>query len=270
MKRERNTERQEELDRDYASRFVAEQYHSKGYFLHFHRNMEIYGVIRGRVAISINGESKELYDGQIAIIDSLENHSYTIDDEAEIIYAHIGTKYLKEFLVLYPNQRLPHWLLEEKQNKPIYQCITKIRDAAEDNASELRRIGLACELLSTIIECYGVVNKQSNAKNDNEMVTEIVQYIYDHYNEDISLESLSKHFFVSPKALSKKLTKRLHVDLRVFINDVRVQKAVQMIEDPAYKGKSINDIAASCGFKNMGTFYRSYERNFKFNKNRIG
>ena len=39
-----------------------------------------------------------------------------------------------------------------------------------------------------------------------------------------------------------------------------------MIDDPKNKDKTLNDIIAMCGFNNMGTFYRSYERNFKFHK----
>ena len=56
------------------------------------------------------------------------------------------------------------------------------------------------------------------------------------------------------------------MDLRLFVNDIRIQRAVQMREDPENKNKSLSEIAALCGFTNMVTFYRSYERNFKFPK----
>ena len=69
-------ERQNEIERDHASRFSAEQYVSNGYYLHFHRNLEIYGVVSGTVLVTIGGQQMTLTDGQIAIIDGLENHSY--------------------------------------------------------------------------------------------------------------------------------------------------------------------------------------------------
>ena len=56
----------------------------------------------------------------------------------------------------------------------------------------------------------------------------------------------------------------MYVDLRVFINDIRVQRAMEMWDDPQNYGKSIHEIAAQCGFSSMATFYRSYERNFKY------
>jgi YesN/AraC family two-component response regulator len=123
---------------------------------------------------------------------------------------------------------------------------------------------MTCQVFSDIIDHYGLIDKVGNVRQNKDIVTQVVQYIYDHYQENITLESLSKEFFVSPKALSKKIKKRVNVDLRVFVNDVRVQRAVEMCDDPKNYGKSIHEIAAQCGFSSMATFYRSYERNFKF------
>ena len=64
MKTEKNRQYQNEVGRDKETRFVAEQYISTGYPLHFHRNIEIYGVISGRVAVKIAGECKTLENGQ--------------------------------------------------------------------------------------------------------------------------------------------------------------------------------------------------------------
>lgn len=254
-----------EIERDQASRFSAEQYISTGYYLHFHRNIEIYGVVNGAVSVSIAGHQKELTAGQIAIIDGLENHSYEIDGEAEVFFFHIGTRYTSKLYSLYPNKRLPYFLTDVEYNRMLYAQIQPLLNSTR-NIPELKRYGIACQLFSDIIEHYGVTEKVGNIGSDNDIVTDIVQYIYEHYSEHITLESLSKAFYISPKALSKKIRKRLDIDLRLFINDIRVQKAIQMRDDPKNKGKSLNEIAMLCGFTNMGTFYRSYERNFKFRK----
>ena len=85
---------QSEMERDEASRFAGMHYMSVGFFPHFHRNIEIYGVVKGSVVITIADQKKVLTDGQIAIINSLENHSYEIDGKAEVFFLHIGTRYL--------------------------------------------------------------------------------------------------------------------------------------------------------------------------------
>ena len=87
-----NTELQYEAERDYVKRFIAEQYVSRGYYIHFHRNIEIYGVVKGEVYVTIAGESCTLKEGQIAVINGFESHSYEIDGEAEIFYFHVGLR----------------------------------------------------------------------------------------------------------------------------------------------------------------------------------
>lgn len=261
----KDQERQNEIERDDAARFLAEQYVSTGYYLHFHRNLEIYGVVHGRVAVTIAGQQNILTDGQIAIVDGLENHSYEIEDSAEVFYFHVGTRYLTNLRMLYPEKRLPHWLMDAQYNQKLYEQIRPMLGKTE-NIPELKRIGLVCQLFSDIIEHYGTIEKTGNLRENKDVVTRVVQYIYDHYQEDITLETLSKEFFLSPKALSKKLKKHINMDLRVFINDIRVQRAVEMLQDPKNYGKSINQIATMCGFSSMATFYRSYERNYSFRK----
>lgn len=266
MRRVKNEEIKNEIEGDWEKRFVAEQYISKGYYLHFHRNLEIYGVVKGEVIVTIANEKRMLTDGQIAIIDGLENHSYEIDGEAEIFFFNIGTCYLRNFLSLYPNKRLPLWLMDAEYNKVLIEKINEIIGVPQESLLELDRIGIVCRLFSKIIEHYGTVDKRGNFEREQDVVTEIVQYIYEHYSENITLEALSKEFFISPKALSRKLKKRLNIDIRMFINDVRIQQAVQMRDNPKNKDKKLHEIAAMCGFNNMTTFYRSYERNFKFHK----
>ena len=259
----KDSERQNEIEQDAADSFAAIQYVSNGYYLHFHRKLEIYGVVKGKVFVTIAGQQQVLTDGQIAIADGLEDHSYEIDDKAEVFFFQIGTCYLSNLRSLYPQKRLPYWLLDAEYNTVIYERIRYVMQNA-DSMSELRKIGVVCQVLSDIIDHYGMIEKMGNVRQNQDIVTQVVQYIYDHYQEDITLETLSKHFYVSPKALSKKIKSRVNVDLRVFVNDVRVQRAMEMMDDPKNYGKSIHEIATQCGFSSMATFYRSYERNFKF------
>ena len=251
-----------EVERDEASRFAGEQYRSNGYFSHSHRNMEIYGVVKGSVLVTIEGQQEVLTDGQIAVINGLENHGYEINGKAEIFFLHIGTRYLSNLTAAYPQKRLPRWLMDAQYNQQLYQRFCHILNKKEP-VPELRRIGITCQLFADIIERYGVLEKQNHIRKDSDIVAEVIQYIYDHYQENITLESLGKIFYLSPKAFSKKLRKRLNVDLRVFINDVRVQMVIQFRNDPQYKEKTLQQIAMLCGFTSMSTFYRSYERNFK-------
>lgn len=259
--KKRNAELQYEAERDYVKRFIAEQYVSSGYYIHFHRNIEIYGVVKGEVYVTIAGESCTLKAGQLAVINSFESHSYEINGEAEIFYFHIGTDYLNVFKTLYPDKRLPHWLLDSKYNDRIIAQIKEVIDS-QDTWSELKKTGFVCLLFDNIINSYGLLDQAYTTEHESDFVSQVVQYIYEHYAENLTLETLSNHFFRSPKVFSRTISKSINCDLRIFINDVRIQKAMQLLSLPENKDKPVEEIAHACGFNNMVTFYRSYKRNF--------
>lgn len=260
-----HAEFQDEVQRDSATRFCAEQYISTGYYLHFHRNMEIYGVVNGRVTVTVAGQRQVLENGQMAVVNGLENHNYEIEGNAEVFYFNIGTMYLLEFQRIHPQKRLPRWLMDAQYNQKLYDRIKPLINTTE-NVPELKRIGIVCQLFSDIIDYYGLADKQVGDDADNDLMPRIIQYIYDHYSERITLETVAEKFYISPKALSKRLKKHMNVDFRVFVNDIRIQRAIQMLAEPQNRGKTVSEIAAACGFTNIGTFYRSYERNIGYRK----
>ncbi len=254
-----NEEMIREMERDFASRFIAEQYVSDGYGKHFHRNVEIYGVITGEVTVIISGESHLLKPGQFAVINCMEMHEYIIEKGAEIFYFHIGTAYLSIFISLYKHSLLPRWLLDTEYNKVLYKQIKKLIDN-KTNIPELMKYGICNCILSDIVSYYGVMPGGYDNKT-HELIEELIQYIYVHYAEDITLNSLAKQFYIEPKLLSKKISRYIGVDLRVFINDIRAQKALQMMNDPKMRGITKKEIARLCGIKSPRSFYRICKRN---------
>ena len=94
----RNKEiRLDEIDEDYATRFIATKYISEGYGPHIHRNLEIYGVVNGEVSITIAGDKRVLTNGQMAVVNCMEVHEYDINESAEIFYFSMGTTYRSTF-----------------------------------------------------------------------------------------------------------------------------------------------------------------------------
>lgn len=277
MGKVKNTPYKDEVSKDYGFRLDGAQYVSNGYYLHYHRNMEIYGVVNGEVLVNILGETNTLKNGQIAIVDGLELHSYTMTNEtheAEVFHVHIGAGYLiSSLFFFYPGKKLPRWLLDEDINKPIYEKL-KVLFSLGNTISAIKKNGLVCDVFSDIIDNYGIFDyssenfkiDNSKALMDNEIIN-IVQYIYDHYREELSINSLSKIFCISPSTMAKKLSKAINIDFRTFVNEVRAQKVIQMQADPKNKDMKLFDIISYCGFNSPATFYRSYKNYFNSQNN---
>ena len=233
-------------------------------YIHFHTHLEIYGVSKGRAAFIISGERKVLTEGQMAIVGKHENHSVETQGESMLLVLRVDSSILGLVSYAADHQKLPCWLMDGAFNKELFERVDGFSAETKDPQSELRITSLICQLLADIIEHYGMENVSQTSAYDVELVEKTVQYIYEHYSEKITLETLANRFHISPSVLSRKLRKRLGVDLRVFVNDVRVQKAVQMLNEPEHKNQSIYEIAMQCGFSSMSTFYRCYKRNFSF------
>ena len=116
-------------------------------------------------------------------------------------------------------------------------------------------------LLTEILRKKGV---EENSLVKNAAFSEIYEYIYEHYAEELTLNSLARQFCVTPNYLSKRLSQYIGIDLRIFINDIRTEKAMQMLDDPAYSGKSLREISALCGFQCVETFYKVRKRNYSY------
>lgn len=248
-----------ELNSDFATRFIAKQYLSDGFVSHLHRNVEIYGVVDGEITVTIAGDRQVLTNGQMAAVNCVEVHEYDISGEAEIFYFHIGTTYLSMFISQCKQKLLPHWLLDAEYNKKLYAQIKELL-AGTDKLSELKKHAVATNILSDIVDRYGFGKKDYDAQSCD-LIESVIQYIYEHYSEDITLDILGKNFFIEPKTLSKKLSHFIGIDLRTYVSDVRFQKALQMMNDPVNHGVPKKDIIQSCGFKKAATFYRAASRN---------
>ena len=257
---------QDERARDYASRFKTERYLTDGFCLHFHRNTELYCINRGQVSVLINGENRVLSDGQACVINRLESHSYEVEEPADITYFHVGVQYMVIFYRVYPQNEPARWLTDAAFNEEhLYPILKSVREQG-DAMGELEKISKTAALFAEIVKHYGFASrKHVEHPRSGYNIIDVVQYIYDHYaDRDLGLKKIADVFGYSPKTLSALITQYIDVDLRVFINDIRVQKVIYMSHDPANHGVSLSELIERCGFVSKMTFYRAYDRNFRF------
>jgi len=87
-------------------------------------------------------------------------------------------------------------------------------------------------------------------------IEKIIQYIHNHYNEKITLDSLAQAFYISPYYLChefKSYTKRTLVQ---YINVTRIMNAQRKIME---SNKSFTDISNEIGFSNLTHFNRVFK-----------
>ena len=86
----------------------------------------------------------------------------------------------------------------------------------------------------------------------------IVNYVDRHYKEaNLSLGRLSETFSYTTKYLSTLFKKNMQIGFNTYLNNLRIQLACELIES---SGKSIAEIASTCGFNDYTYFLKVFKK----------
>ncbi len=248
------------FEKNEAEVFVWKKHENLGYPAHFHEGMEICFVLQGKCEIILNGTNYVLEEGDISIANHLCIHTYKKTEFCNVAVLILGSNYTSDFNNLYKNQALKPHLNDKEYNKTILAILDDVPASFKNNESlsVLAKKAYANLIFDKIIAHYST----NKSEQYNQHIMDIVSYIYQNYNKEITLESLAKTFNYTMTSISRFLSKYLRTDLRCFINNLRVEHAELMLNDTKYAHLSIMEIAYLCGFNSAATFYRTYKRRY--------
>lgn len=91
----------------------------------------------------------------------------------------------------------------------------------------------------------------------NDIIENVKTYLKFHYRNDITLDLLSTLFYVNPTYLSHLFRKKTGEKLIDYLNQVRVEKAKELLLDPS---KKMYQIARAVGYDNVKYFFRVFRK----------
>lgn len=100
-------------------------------------------------------------------------------------------------------------------------------------------------------------NKEYKAQN--EVVKNALDYIEEHFGEDISLKKLSQRLYVSQNYLSILFKKEMNMNFIDYLTDIRMKKAAIYLMESK---KSIEEIYNLIGYSNKSHFYKVFKAYF--------
>ena len=92
------------------------------------------------------------------------------------------------------------------------------------------------------------------------VISDVVSFIKENYQTTITLQQLADMHFISPEHLSRTFKKETNFGFNEFISLVRLQHAEYMLK--ARNGRSIAEIAYSCGFNDSNYFSDKFKRTY--------
>lgn len=87
------------------------------------------------------------------------------------------------------------------------------------------------------------------------MLQRVMQYLSQHYTENLTLDSLAHALGVSRSHLSHLFSAQLKVNFRRYLNTLRIDQACKLLRTTDL---TITEISYQCGFNDTRTFHRAF------------
>lgn len=116
------------------------------------------------------------------------------------------------------------------------------------------------ELNMLLEESARSVTQKVNSYNNKSIklvLRKAVDYLYEHYNEQITLNEVAEHAFVSTYYISRMFKREMGKNFVDFLNEIRIEKAKEMLKDVRYK---TYEIAEKVGIPDAHYFSRMFKK----------
>ncbi len=248
--------------------------------LHFHNYLEI-GVCRfGKGEMEFGEEIRPYSKGCITVIP--KNFPHTTNSKP-------GTKSHWEFLFVdvenliadsIPNSRDAQRIIDninrgvfyfkEKEYPEIARKILEIMEIYRDQKPFY--LEEAEGILKSLLICIARVNEDKQTiqlstlpameKKSSGIILKALEYIEEHYREDIKIGDLADACFVSEVHLRRVFQDHLRMGVLEYITMIRIHKAC---EEMRTTDEKVSTIAYNCGFNSLTTFNRNFREILKMN-----
>ncbi|GAA0086248.1 helix-turn-helix domain-containing protein [Clostridium sp. CTA-7] len=239
----------------------------KHYYIapHWHRSIEMTLVTKGEIRVRINNKSITVKSGNFILVNSGDVHElekYPNETGGAVILI-LSYDFIKK---IYPNidsVQLDINISNYKKDR-LLEIFLEMKDFYL-NPMELDYIKINAyihEILYILLSNY-MIPKIEDYKKDyfkyKERQKEILTYINDNYREDLTLDNISKHFYMSNEYFSRKFHQWFGITYKLYLSNFRIYKAY---EDIINTDNNIQDIAISHGFSNVKSFISLFKQKY--------
>ena len=227
--------------------------------LHWHKEIELDYIAEGKLTVFKNGEEYSLSKGDIFLFNSGEIHQITPEnDNVRTLSLHLSNDFVKKFesqldmrsFVVVPGSRAEQEIKE--------QMIL----LSYGTLSTLQQYAVIMNILHVLFErCLRErqISLYGNCKVSFRNAKLAMEYIEEHYREELNLNVMAELVGLNPIYFSKYFKDSTGMGFNAYVNSVRMKHA---LEDLMAENMSIADAASYNGFPNVKSFENACKRSY--------
>lgn len=237
---------------------------------HIHESTEILFVEKGSADYYVDGKKYYVEPGDILIIGSRKHHMRRID---QLPFSRYGLAVKPSY---YRRLNLGEDLIKVWQGPDPEEFTQHFKNVPQDVFSEVIHLmkclyreqrgdlpfratverSIVTQIAVILYRQWGLKQRDNSTSSMSRQMYDIKEYIDQHYQEDLDLNSLSEQFYLHPVTISKEFSRCIGQPLTKYINSVRVCEGARLLENTQ---KSVTDIAGLCGYDSVNTFLRQFK-----------
>ncbi len=266
------SDRQYMLSKDFEIYYYNDT-HFSGVANHTHDYYEFYVFMEGSVFMSIEKKNFHLKPGDMVLIPpGTKHHVYDVEEslpyqrfvfwisqdycrklfELSEDYVYLIKHVQRKQQYLYHYDTIAFNALQAK----IFRLIEEIHANRFGKAAKIELCvnDLMLHINRTVYEMeHPTTRKEAHALSDN-----IIQYIESHLDADLSLDELSKTFYVSKYHISHVFKENFGISIHQYIT----KKRLSMCKDAILSNDNITKVYLMFGFKDYTSFFKAFKKEY--------
>lgn len=239
---------------------------------HIHDVYEIMLVLSQGISCYINNQRHQIPYGSILIFNNMDLHGIIAANTTSYIryvtyfqpgfIAHLSTVQTQLLECFYYRPFDNPWILPLSEEQCIqFQMLLNQTVSAQrgdpdiyghDLMLQMRLVELLICVNKFYREYHGLTGQQISLKPFYEML----YYIHQHLDEKITLESLSKQFYITKRDSSRLFYKATGMSAGEYVVKCRIERAA----DALLQGMRVDEVCEKVGFQNLSHFSRTFKK----------
>ena len=231
-------------------------YYDAGYRIRRNRfdSFLIMYIAKGSCSVSIPGKSFTARAGQFVLLDCYQPHSYGSAEPWDALWLHFDGRLARDYYeeIISGHDNL---LVAENMEKPLAQ-LQKIYDVFRTSSKILegKLSGRITKLLDNFL--YSPDDNRGN-KIYGSTMADAISYINEHFQCDLSLETLAAEANMSPYHFTRVFTKETGITPHQYLIKTRLSAAKYLLKSTE---TSVKNIAFSTGFHSETSFCITFKK----------
>ena len=233
---------------------------------HFHDDYELLLCLTDGGTFLINNHAYPLCHGMLFVLgknvlhqciaDISDYEKYIVHFTADTLSSISGPR--TDFVTLFNAQDYFSVLLNEDQFLKISHFIEACLVKESAFASDIQQDIAFVQLILGVSELLHTENFSSHAAPNKEYakIMPIIEYVHEHYDEDIGLGQISQLFFISKYYLCRLFKEVTGFSVGAYITNYRIRQACVFLR----QGKTVQEAGEAVGLGNSANFIRTFRK----------